>query len=259
MGYRLASPERKKGLDARAFRMLGWLALAVGIVGKTVIQSKMTPEDLESSTALLGIGFYCVETIGVPLFAYLLVEGFQHTRRVAYYFARVAGLAVLCMIPYNLAYSGNPWNFTTVNPVVGLVVAMLMLYLLRQYGGKSLKGIALSVLIVAVSMMWVKIFNVEHGLATVLLVATYWFCRKKQVLQVYVGAIVLVFCSFLNPSNPYTTEAQVFWNPYYIPGALGCLIVHFYNGEPDEGNRWINYLAYPAMLLGVWAFSTYAL
>jgi hypothetical protein len=259
MGYRLASREKKRGVDARAIRMMGWLALAAGIVGKTIIQNKLVAVDFDMSTSLLGLAFYCLETIAIPVFSYLLVEGILHTKRFAYYFARVAGVAALSVIPYNLAYTGNPLNFSTQNPVIGLLVAMAMVYFFRQYGGRNLKGVAISVVVVLVSMMWVKMLNVQDGIATVLLVTTYWFCRKKQVVQVYGGAVVMVLCSVLNPNNPFTSQTVAFWNPFYIVGALGCLIMHFYNGDPDEGNRWVNYLAYPVMLLGIWAFAEFAM
>ena len=40
---------------------------------------------------------------------------------------------------------------------------------------------------------------------------------------------------------------------FYMASPMGFLAVHFYNGEKGPDNRTVNYLAYPVLLLAVWA------
>lgn len=259
MGYRLASPTRKKGIDAQSIRMLGWVILAIGIVAMTIIQNRLLGFDLKASGDLserlktnkemtyasIALVCYCVESCAIPIFAFLLVEGVKHTKRLALYFARVAGVAALSVIPYNLVCHGKPFVFTMQNPVIGLLVAMVMLYFFRQYGAKTFKGIAISVLVVIISLMWVKMLNVQDGTVMILMVTVLWLTRKKLSWQVYGGAVAMVVCSVLST--------------YYTVGAFAFILLHFYNGEQGDGKRIVNYLAYPALLLGIWAFGRFVM
>ena len=36
---------------------------------------------------------------------------------------------------------------------------------------------------------------------------------------------------------------------FFLAAPMGFLAIHFYNGEKGADNRWVNYLAYPVLLL----------
>ena len=122
---------RSTGLNGSAIRAVGMLLLAMGVIGRGLLQSHLlnlgavSLEELITSMAaddntmiLVTISLVCqaVETCAAPLFAFLLVEGFQHTSDLKRYAMRLAGLAVVCEIPYNLAMTGNVLHADTRNP-----------------------------------------------------------------------------------------------------------------------------------------------
>ena len=46
-------------------------------------------------------------------------------------------------------------------------------------------------------------------------------------------------------------------SPFYLAAAMGFLAIHFYNGEPGERNRVVNYLFYPMCLLAIGLVAMY--
>lgn len=252
MSERIVPPTRPKGFSAQALRYWGLFFLAVGIAGQTILQNRMLGvagaelsalekllEDPNNMIlATIAIVAQLVETCAVPLFCFLLVQGAQHTASFKKYLLRVLGVALVSEIPYNLAY-GDKWlDLNSRNPVFGLVLALVMIFLYKQYAAKSFKGIAISLLVAAMGILWVEMLRINDGAVVAVLTSVLWLTRKKQGWQVFAGCAVMFLCTALSP--------------LYFVAPMLFLMIHFYNGEPGEGNRWVNYLAYPVLLLVLW-------
>ena len=113
---------KSSGITAAALRTWGMVFLAMGIVATGILQNRllrlgevspgqllqaMQSSDSVMAFATLALVLRAVATCAVPIFALLLVEGARHTGSFRNYFLRVAGLALLSEIPYNLAISGR--------------------------------------------------------------------------------------------------------------------------------------------------------
>lgn len=252
MSERIVPPTRPRGSSAQALRYWGLLFLAIGIAGQTIIQNRMLGvgsvsgeklfEELNDKEnfiyATVAILAQLVQTCAIPIFCFLLVEGVKHTSSFKSYFLRVCGVALVSEIPYNLAMGGKLIDWNSRNPVIGLVLALVMIFLFKQFCDKSFKGVAIAVLVVVMAVFWVEMLRIVDGAATVILVAVLWFTRKKLGRQVFGGCVVMFLCMVISP--------------LYFVAPMIFLVIHFYNGEPGEGNRVVNYLAYPVLLLGLW-------
>lgn len=251
-------PRRPTGNTAQALRIWALLFLAIGIVGRSIFElrllgmSTLSGEELlkymeTSDTAMIyataAIVMQVLMTCAVPLFAFLLVEGVQHTSSFRNYFLRVAGLALVAEIPYDLAmYSSGVFYWGEQNPVFGLLVSMVMIYLYKYYSGKSVKNVLIKVLVFFFATLWVQMLRVSEGLPIIWIVTALWFSRKKLGRQVFVGAIVTCLCIILGVENMR-----------YLAAPMVFLMIFRYNGEPGEGmNKAISYGVYPALLLAVW-------
>ena len=109
---------RPSGLHTGSLRAWGMLFVIAGIVSRGILQNRMLGVGLHSmqelmemmqssNTAMIiatiALILQAMETVAVPIFVFLLFEGFQHTSDWKKYVARVVGLAVLTEIPYDLA------------------------------------------------------------------------------------------------------------------------------------------------------------
>lgn len=249
---RLSNTGRSTGLSCRGLRIWGLILALAGVVGRGLLQNRMlgmenmNPQQLlgvlESNSQAMSIAtvslvFQLLETCAVPLFAYLLVVGAEHTSDMKKYLMRVAVVAVLSELPYNLAMGGRLVDYPAQNPVYGMLVALVMLMFFRMYGGKKTKAVLIKVVVALAAMLWCAMLRIDNGICIVLIAAALWLTRGKSTLQSIVGATAAMMCSF--------------FSIFYMAAPMVFLAIHFCNGEQGEQNRVVNYLAYPVLLLAV--------
>lgn len=243
---------RRRGTTASALRAWGLVFLAAGIVSRCLLQRTVlalgstSAQDilalLNESTknmalATAAIVLQASETCAVPIFALLLAEGFLHTKNWKKYLLRVAAVAVVSEIPYDLAINGTPWDMSLQNPCMGLVLGIVLLYLYSHFAQPTAAHRILKVFVMLAAILWAEMLNIEHGTPLVIMVSFFWLMRNKTGLRGLLGAGVALICTVVSP--------------YYLVSPMGCLAVHTYNGEQGEGNRIVNYLAYPVLLLAI--------
>jgi hypothetical protein len=176
-----------------------------------------------------------IETCAAPLFAFLLVEGFQRTRSFEKYLIRVGAVALISELPYNLAYSGRIFELSSRNPVFGLFICMVMLYFYTRYPDKGMKNFAMKALITLAAFLWCLMLHIDQGICLVVMVAILWAAREKSNLRAMYGFMAAMICTL--------------FNMYYIGCCLSCIMLHRYNDERGEQNEKLNYAFYPVMLL----------
>ena len=250
MSLRLSSRSTPKGRDAASIRKWGMIFLTIGIIGQSIIHNRLLDLNTLSGNELLAAmgtnpvlmplltaALVCkvLETCAAPLFAFLLVEGFQRTANFAKYLIRVGIVAVISELPYNLAYGGRLFDLSNRNPVFGLFVCLVMLYFYTRYEEKGLKNFAMKALITAAAFLWCVMLNIEHGICLVIMVAMLWFARSKSNERAVLG-----FCSAM---------VCTLFNMYYIGSCMAFIMLHRYDEERGEQNEKLNYAFYPAVLL----------
>lgn len=244
---------KSPGITAAALRTWGMVFLAMGIVATGILQNRllrlgevspgqllqaMQSSDSVMAFATLALVLRAVATCAVPIFALLLVEGARHTGSFRNYFLRVAGLALLSEIPYNLAISGRVLDLTTRNPAFGLAVGLFMLWLYGRFPGKNFSRVLIRGMVTLAAVLWCAMLSVECGGCLVFVTAVLWAFREKPLTRNIAGACASLVCCLSSM--------------FYMASPMGFLAVHLYNGEKGEQNRLVNYLTYPALLLLTW-------
>lgn len=241
---------RPRGISGNAIRTWGYLFLILGIAGTCILQNHFLGmntlnaqellEVLNRDPSNMGIAtgallFQALETCAVPLYTFLLVEGFTHTSNAVNYLVRLIGVAAVSEIPYNLAMSGNWIDLSSRNPVWGMALCLLMLILYVRYGQKGIKNTALKICLTLAAFVWMKILEIEDGMCLLMMTGAYWLMRSKPSFRIMAAMGAAGLC--------------VMFSPFYLAAPMSVLILHFYNGEPGPQNRLINYAAYPVTLL----------
>ena len=252
---RLGNTRPTGGLHAGALRAWGMLFVVAGIVSRAILQNQMLGVGLRSMqelmelmqssdtamiVATIAIVLQATETVAVPIFVFLLFEGFQHTSDWKKYLLRVAGLAVLTEIPYDLAMNGKILEFGTQNPVFGLVLCFVMLLLFRRFAGKKLVCIAMAL----AGFVWAIMLKVDHGVPMMLMICVMHLFRNKKMYMGFSGMAAAALCIGLSP--------------FYLVAPMGFLAIHFYNGEKGNSSRLVNYLFYPVALLAMALIAKFA-
>lgn len=224
--------------------------LALGVAGRCLIQNRLlgmastsTPELLalfESRPELMGAAAAALvlEMIygsAVPIFAFLLVQGFCHTANYRKYLLRVLGVALLSELPYNAAMGGGLWVTSSRNPVFALVIGLVVLYFYQRYAERSGRNLAVKALVTVAAVLWVEMLQIDDGAATVLLTAVVWALRSRANYRTLGCCVAAIACTLISP--------------YYALSPMSFIATHFYNEEKGNANRVLSYLAYPVILL----------
>ena len=71
--------------------------------------------------------------VSFPIFLFLIVEGFVHTKDIKKYIIRLTIFAVLSEVPFDLAFWGGVVNIQHQNVMWSLLISVIMLYFMKKY------------------------------------------------------------------------------------------------------------------------------
>lgn len=174
--------------------------------------------------------FQMIGWLSVPVFAFLLVEGFRHTSSFKRYLLTMLGFAVVSEVPYDLAISGSLWDLSSQNPLFTLSICLIMLYGLRLYSER--KGVAVRVtqgIVILAAVLWCTMLGSAFGLCTVLLTATYYLVTQRKGMRVLLGCAI---------------------SAMYVTAPLSGFALWHYTGKRGwNKNKYLFYAFYPLHLL----------
>lgn len=165
--------------------------------------------------------------IAFPLFAFLIVEGFIHTRDRKTYGQNLLIFALLSEIPYNLAVSGSIFC-TKQNVMFTLLIGFLGLCAIEKFR-TDIKNLSISLLGLMVASY---LFKADYGCFGYGFIILLYLLREQKLLQAVVGCCVL---------------------PSHLVGGLAFIPINLYNGERGfiKGvvGKYLCYAFYPVHLL----------
>ncbi len=186
----------------------------------------------------------CIGRLAFPLFAFMAVEGYFHTRSLKKYLGRLLILALISEVPFDLLVSGSVFDPMHQNVIWTIILGLLCIWAFENIAADRKTLISAAVVIASLGA---AIFaNVDYSSAGGLtLLAFYAFrgssvrCRLLQLLSL--GFINLVLLGGMEVAFPYQALA-----------VLSLPIIWLYNGSQGLHNgiiKAINYLFYPVHML----------
>lgn len=248
MQRRLRGGKKRRRLLSLSGSALKWIGLALTCMGTfsmAVLQrgvlrldgytnaslyEAMQPGSALFGTASLAVGLTLLSALALPVYAKLLLEGWKHTSGVKRYLLRLALCALVSEVPYDLAYRGKWLDLTAQNPLWGILLAVVMLELIRQYAVPRPGPVraALTAAFIAAAAVWAVLLQCQLGVMFVLLTALF-YCFESSEVSVMLGGIALTVLQF--------------------PAPFGMVFVYWYNGQRGKAPRRLFYWAYPVQLL----------
>lgn len=188
--------------------------------------------------------FRCVGRVAFPLYCFLLVQGYRHTRDARAYGRRLLLLALLSEIPFDLLIFGSVCSLTEQNVLFSLLLALMALAAddaLREQ--PPLRMLALMALCVAGMLT-----RTSFGWLGVALCLCFYEADGLRML-ICAAALLLIYSLSLAVSG----VAQG-WALTSLCALVALPLIALYNGRPGPRPRLLTalfYAAYPLHLIGL--------
>lgn len=189
------------------------------------------------------IWFGYLGKLAAPIFFYLIVEGFYHTRSKNKYMQRLFSMGIL-MIIVDLLFKIHNNIFLS----LGFAIAMLSMIEQAKLSQKGSKKRIINI-ILAISFGVLGLFT-EASLYGVGMVLIFYFLREKKV-DMTLTYIVFSLAGIIGFIGPNFIEAAFLWD-YQWMMVFAIIPILMYNGKLGISNKfikWMFYWFYPIHLI----------
>lgn len=167
--------------------------------------------------------------ISFPVFAFLLVEGYFHTRSIPRYMGRLFLMALISEIPYDLAMYGRVVDLRRQNVFFTLFLGILMLYLFETRTNGITKVISLILVLLASEALLC-----DYNSSGLLMILGFYVYYERPWMR--------------GITNAYVNMQAMGGIQSY--GALALIPIGFYNGmQGSAKGQKMFYACYPGLLL----------
>lgn len=185
-----------------------------------------------AALAFPAMAFRSIGRLAFPIFCFLLVEGFYHTRDIKNYMGRMALFSAISEVPFDLAIFGRFVNWQYQNVYFTLLIGLLVMYGIQQvdkrYLGSEL-GNLLKAAVIATGCGAAYFLKSDYHIYGILFIVTLYFLRGNKNRQTIFG-VLMAACEFT--------------------AVLAFIPIWFYNGKAGKKRlRYFFYWFYPAHLL----------
>lgn len=226
--------ERSRGLDGGALKGIAAALMLTDHVGAILLPEVPV--------------LRCVGRLAFPIFAFFIAEGYAHTRDFGRYFRRLAILAVVSEIPFNLE-NGAVFDLTRQNVLFTFCLALLTLRGLEALGRERGFGRwAGCGLVLAAGFAAGELLRTDYGGWGVVTVALLYLCRDGRYAKLW----LLLAMAAVNGLGMGSLTMPVFGGemPIQIFAVAALPMIWLYNGQAGpKGLRRAFYVFYPAHLL----------
>ena len=226
--------ERSRGLDGGALKCIAAALMLTDHVGAILLPEVPV--------------LRCVGRLAFPIFAFFIAEGYAHTRDFGRYFRRLAILAVVSEIPFNLE-NGSVFDLTRQNVLWTFCLALLTLRGLEALGRERGFGRwAGCGLVLAAGFAAGELLRTDYGGWGVVTVALLQLCRDGKYAKLW----LLLAMAAVNGLGMGSLTMPVFGGemPIQIFAVAALPVIWLYNGQAGpKGLRRAFYVFYPAHLL----------
>ncbi len=135
--------------------------------------------------------FRYIGRVAFPIFVFLMVEGFYHTKNIRKYELRLLIFAFISEVPFDLAFNDAVLEFQSLNVFFTLFLGLLMLDLIRKVKGQHWKSILILVIFVVAAVL----LKTDYDAGGILLVYCFYVFRN-QLIPKYIGLGVISLLVF---------------------------------------------------------------
>ena len=181
-----------------------------------------------------------------PIMAFMVAEGYQHTKDVKKYALRLGLFALISWVPYSL-HSNHAWP----TPDVGVILTLFLGLMVTWIWDKA-PIITVWKVVIVIGACILSVFCGDWPIFDVLWPLYLFLYRDDEKKKwtaftvIIIAEVVLTQLMAISNGHPYSQLFQ--FGAFMVPP----LLIWGYNGEPGSRNpfhKWFFYVFYPAHLL----------
>ena len=210
--------------------LLKWIAIVtmfIDHVGAAVVEKTNLLYQPNGEVVYFTLRY--IGRLAFPIFCFLLIEGFYHTRNRGKYLRNLLLFALISEIPFEISFLGElVWGFR--NVYFTLAIGMIVMMCLEKVKESATEKQNLwALLIIASGAVLAELLHTDYGAVGVLLIYILYKLRDDRKKQCICGAIAM---------------------SYEITAPIAFLLMYKYNGVRRQKNlKYFFYAFYPLHLL----------
>ena len=215
------------GISADLLKWIAIVTMFIDHIGAAVVEK--TNIYLLPYGKVLDFTLRFIGRLAFPIFCFLLIEGFYHTRNRHKYLCNLLVFAVISELPFEISFLGEI-VFGFRNVYWTLAIGMIMMLLFEKIKERALEKINLwFFLTIAVCAILAEILHSDYGAIGVILIYILYKMREDRKQQCICGAIATA---------------------YEITAPIAFLLIYRYNGVRKQKHlKYFFYAFYPLHLL----------
>ena len=232
--YSYPSSSRRFGLSGSTLKIIAIVTMFIDHSGATIVKEllKLPAIKADAQTYTMVSDLYSlmrdIGRIAFPIFCFLLVEGFLHTRNVKKYASRLFLFALISEIPFDFALKPSWYYPEKQNVYFTLLIGLLVIWGMSLF----LEQDMMLILIMVAGLIAARLLKTDYSYKGVFLIEVLYVLRFSRLYQCLGGA------------------AAVTWE---LPAPAAFFPVYFYNGKRGISLKYFFYWFYPVhlILLGI--------
>lgn len=190
-------------LTGNALKCIAVFTMLIDHIGALIVEKGiLCSYDIDRMMAILetesGIRWYLFDIVlrsigrlAFPIFCFLLVEGFLHTRNEMKYAGNLLLFAFISEIPFDLAFFDTPFFMGAQNVYFTLFFGVTMMHFLKKQESNSW----MQAVIVAVACVCAFLFKCDYMHWGILMIASFYLFRNMRFRQFLTAGIAAAISS----------------------------------------------------------------
>jgi len=179
--------------------------------------------------------------IAFPLFAFLLGEGYAHTKNLKKYYKRLIIFAMISQIPFML-FRTLVGEWKMLNIMFTLLLGLIAITVFDKLKNKYY----ISIPIVAIIIFLGKLINVDYSWYGVMTVFVLYVFREKKILRLLVFSLINLIFYYITFCKNFSLNIFISYIFATLPAAIIMLL---YNGKLGKKIKYLYYIFYPLHML----------
>lgn len=191
----------------------------------------------------------CAGRVAFPIFAFMAVEGYFHTRSFKKYILRMLMFAVLSEIPFDLMYGGTWFYPVHQNVLWTFLLSLLGVWLMEQVRkkGKTWMYLLVCVLVVLAGLVLGTLCMVDYYGAGVLTVFVFYFLHGRK-WWCFLGQLAALYWLNVELLGGLMYPVQLFGMEFELCqqglALLALIPIWLYRGRQGYHSKPFQYLCY---------------